>query len=133
MAPRHVLVIDDQPSIVHFLRCSLEERWLGCSVDVAQTSRQARALLRHNSYDVVVTDYQLHDGNGLQLAALVKERLGPVPVVLMTASPPAPLQAPSGLASNGITAMLRKPFDLAQLFDIIETAAPGDRQDAAYA
>jgi DNA-binding NtrC family response regulator len=133
MAPRHVLVIDDQPSIVHFLRCSLEERWLGCSVDVAHTSLQARALLRRNSYDFVLTDYQLHDGDGLQLAAMVKERLGPVPVVLMTASPPAPLQAPSGLARNGITAMLRKPFDLTQLFDIIETAAPGDRQDVRHA
>ena len=133
MAPRHVLVIDDQPSIVHFLRCSLEDRWSGCSVDVAHSSRQARALLQHNSYDVVLTDYQLRDGNGLELAALVKERQGSVAVVLMTASPPAPLQAASGLECNGIAAMLRKPFDLGQLFAIIERAADGGQQDVPYA
>lgn len=133
MAPRHVLVVDDQPSIVHFLRCSLEERWSDCSVDVASSSHQARHLLRTNSYDVVLTDYQLRDGDGLQVAALARERLGDVPIVLMTASPPAPLQLSCGPNGCAIAALLRKPFDLFQLYAILEKAAEGGQEDVIYA
>lgn len=132
MAPRHVLVIDDQPSLLFFLHCSLEERWPGCSVDSARTSKQARALLRRNSYDVILTDYELRDGNGVQLAALLHERAPGVPVVLMTASPVPFYESGTSLRTKGIAALLRKPFDLRQLYHTLETAVDHGDQGVAY-
>ena len=121
MTPTRLLVIDDQPSLLYFLRCSIEERWPGCVVDIAQNTNQAKALLGHWCYDAILTDYNLQDGTGLQLAALARKHLPAVPVLLMTASPTPLLETRIGHRHSDIHSLLRKPFDLTQLFEVLES------------
>jgi DNA-binding response OmpR family regulator len=131
MAPRHVLLIDDQPSLLHFLRHSIEDHWPGCVVDTADSTNDARALLRAGRYDVILTDYNLHDGTGLQLAAMARRRLPAVPILLMTASPTPTLEAKVGVRHGSIRSLLRKPFDLEQLYDALESLETHNGPDLA--
>ncbi len=120
MAPTRLLLIDDQPSLLHFLRGFLEDRWPGCLVDTAHSSGAARALLAGGYYDAIVTDYHLGKDTGLDLARYARERLPSVPVILMSASAQALAEAGAHAGSDGIRLLLRKPFDLGQLCAALE-------------
>jgi DNA-binding NtrC family response regulator len=115
-----VLVVDDQPCLLHFLRHSIQDRWPGCVVDIAGSGRDARALLRSSDYDVVLTDYHLGDATGLQLAALARRRCPTMPVLLMTGAPIEAI-ATRTRATAAVRRLLRKPLDLGQLYDAVES------------
>ena len=132
MTPTRLLVIDDQPSLLHFLRCSMEERWPGCVVDTAESADQARALIGRRRYDAILTDYDLRDGTGLQLAALARKRLPSVPVLLMTASPSPLLEARLGPRHTSVHSLLLKPFDLSRLFEVIESVPEAEDRTADF-
>ena len=65
-APRF-LVVDDQ--IVHRLcaRVILQHAWPGCVVEEANSLRWARAFLAERHYDLMLLDFHLPDGIGIEL------------------------------------------------------------------
>jgi len=121
MIPRNVLLIDDHPCLLHFLHCSLKDRWPGCLVDTAQSSRHARFLLKSNHYDLVLTDHDLRDGSGLEIVEMAQQLLPSSPIILMTARPTTVLEQYVAQETCGISILLRKPFDLQQLFLTLES------------
>ncbi|MGI6206903.1 MAG: response regulator [Anaerolineae bacterium] len=122
MAPQRVLLVDDQPSILHFLRCGLEEHWPACLVDVASSAEQAQPLLATRTYDAIVTDYHLGDGDGVELARLARQYLPEVSIVLVSASRSALAQAEAEALQAGVGSLLCKPFNLQQLLSALETS-----------
>lgn len=123
MAPQRILLVDDQPSILHFLRCGLEEHWPACLVDVAGSAEQAQPLLASQTYDAIVTDYHLGDGDGVQLARLAKQYLPRVSIVLVSASRHTLAAAEADARRAGVGLLLAKPFDLSQLVRALECPA----------
>ena len=128
MSPRHVLVVDDQPSLLHFLRHCIQDHWPGCVVDTAECGKDARALLHSGDYDVVLTDYHLGDATGLELAALARRRRPAMPVLLMTGAPIETIETRTRAAA-GVRRLLRKPLDLGQLYDAVESLETTDGSD----
>lgn len=82
----------------------------GWTVEALEAGDQAISMLERMdwSYDVVVTDLSLPGVDGRELARRVHERRPETPVVLMSGSDP-------GEAMKGRTAMLAKPFTMAEL------------------
>ena len=61
----HVLVVDDEPSILNTLKKALSLE--GYAVDVAGGVGIAEERLGKRGYDVVLLDVALPDGNGVEL------------------------------------------------------------------
>ena len=72
------------------------------------------------SCNCVITDVHMPGMNGLDLARLLTERPGGVPVVMITARSDLGLDA--GAAANGAICLLRKPFKTEALIDCLERA-----------
>jgi EAL domain-containing protein (putative c-di-GMP-specific phosphodiesterase class I) len=80
-----VLVVDDEAALLEIF-----SEWLGdagFSVRTAHDGRHAAALLDAMSFDVVLTDIQMPDTNGLELLRKVRQHHLDLPVLLITANP----------------------------------------------
>jgi DNA-binding NtrC family response regulator len=111
--PFHVLVVDDEPLI----RWSVTETLADLGLDVEQADCAATALQAITGaalpFDAVVLDLRLPDMKDLSLLATIRQLIPEAPVVLMTA-----FGTPEILADArqlGVSAVLNKPFELAEL------------------
>lgn len=80
-----VLVVDDSRAMRAYIRGALVES-LDCDVVEAASGFEALRLLPRDSYDVVVTDINMPDINGLELIRFVRssERYQRVPIVIIS-------------------------------------------------
>jgi CheY-like chemotaxis protein/anti-sigma regulatory factor (Ser/Thr protein kinase) len=87
----HVLVVEDSRTQALAIQLLLEDA--GFTVDVAGNGREALALLGQSRIagtdstcpDVVLTDLEMPEVNGLRLVETVRQQFSDLPVVLMTA------------------------------------------------
>ena len=79
-----VLVVDDSP-IDQRLAGGLLQKHFECTVAYAADGKQALAHMTEQLPDLVLTDLQMPEMNGLELVAAVKSDYPFVPVILMTA------------------------------------------------
>jgi signal transduction histidine kinase/ActR/RegA family two-component response regulator len=115
-AGRCILVIDDDPDVRQLLNDRL--RTAGYDVRVAVDGREALAALDETPFDGVLLDIGLPDTTGVAILRQIRERHPAMPVVMITA---AQARERAALAMEaGAQACLRKPFDVAQLTQVIE-------------
>ncbi|QEL15392.1 response regulator [Limnoglobus roseus] len=79
-----VLVVDDTPLDRHLAGALIQER-AGWTAVFAEDGRQALDLIRRDPPDLVLTDLQMPELNGLELVEAVRREHPGIPVVLMTA------------------------------------------------
>lgn len=60
-----ILIIDDDPQLNLMLKSALELK--GYTVDTAASGTQAKALYQKNTYDVIITDIIMPDGDGFEV------------------------------------------------------------------
>src|SRR5215216_3356987 len=106
-----VLAIDNEPSILEGMRALLTG-W-GCEVITAASLDAAREAMARRLPEVIVADYHLDEGNGLQaVAALRRAYAAEIPAVLVTADrSPAVREA----AAAATVHVLNKPLKPAAL------------------
>lgn len=78
-----VLVVEDSPTQAQQIQFLLEDA--GYSVDVAANGREALTDLERAPADLVVTDLEMPEMNGLKLVEEVRARYPSTPVILITA------------------------------------------------
>lgn len=78
-----LLVIDDEGDIRHLYAAELEEE--GHEVTTAAGCDEALALLRSQTFDLVVLDIQLDQESGLELLQRIAREREELPVILCTA------------------------------------------------
>ncbi|MFO0699247.1 MAG: response regulator [Nitrospira sp.] len=78
------LVVEDDPDIALGLQDLLE--FEGFQVDCAPTCRQAFASIAQNTYDVVLLDLGLPDGDGSSILNNLHASHPSLPVIILTAS-----------------------------------------------
>jgi len=80
-----ILAIDNEPRVLEGMR-ALMSRW-GCSVATAHGLAEAReSLKRFGAPDVVIADYHLDEGDGIEAIRILRDDLGrSVPAILATA------------------------------------------------
>ena len=118
-----VLVVDDDPAIVHLLELNLElEGHVPASVG---DGREVLARMREVRPDVVLLDIMLPYVDGWQVCEAIRAdpELGDTPVVLLTArTQSADLEHGQRV---GADAYVTKPFDPAEVLGWIERLATG--------
>ncbi|MGE5236233.1 MAG: sigma-54-dependent transcriptional regulator [Acidobacteriota bacterium] len=106
-----LLVIDDEPSLRELLSIVLEGE--GYGVRVASTYREASQLLSQETFDLVICDIVLPDGNGLDLLRSHHATRPDTSFVMITAhSTPAHMLTS---LREGAVEYLSKPFDVDEL------------------
>jgi DNA-binding NtrC family response regulator len=77
-----VLVVDDEPIIRDLLRAML--RKMKVEVDIAENGVEAQKKILANSYDLVITDINMPEMDGLALLKWIKKRKPAMETVVMT-------------------------------------------------
>ena len=79
---RRILVVDDEPRMIHFIRLNLEHD--GFEVSEAASGSQALAQLRDRLPDLVLLDVMMPDLDGFATLEMIRE-ISTVPVIMLTA------------------------------------------------
>jgi DNA-binding NtrC family response regulator len=61
-----ILIVDDEPTLVFFLRRGLSEADLNCEVEGVRSGEEALARLTFDKYRVLITDLKMPGINGLR-------------------------------------------------------------------
>ncbi|MEJ2085276.1 MAG: sigma-54 dependent transcriptional regulator, partial [Acidobacteriota bacterium] len=114
----HILVIDDEPSMLEFLSLLLEE--VGYEVTTADSVAAGRKTVSEGDFDLVLCDIIMPDGNGLDLLRDIKARNASTSVIMMTAytSTKSAIEA----MKRGAYDYVSKPFDVDELKVVIQKA-----------
>jgi DNA-binding response OmpR family regulator len=79
---RTILVVDDEPRMVHFIRLNLEHD--GFQVAEASSGGTALEQLRNHMPDLILLDVMLPDFDGFETLRMIRE-ISKVPVIMVTA------------------------------------------------
>lgn len=116
-----ILCVDDEPSVVT-LKCAILEA-AGHLATPATSAQDAMQKLESNSYDAVVTDWRLGDGDGRKVVQAAKSQSS-TPVVVVSGYVAEALQAAEPLADL----YLEKPVNPEELVTIVnELLRSGER------
>lgn len=84
--PSRLLVVEDNARHAGLMQEELEAELPEASVSLATTVAQARELLARESFDLCILDFQLPDGDGLEILRAIREEERDEAVVLVTTS-----------------------------------------------
>jgi CheY-like chemotaxis protein len=122
-----VLVVDDEPAI-RALVAKIVER-AGHPVDTARDGAEAIEKIEQTNYAVIVLDLMMPNIDGYGLIEHLKNREGTRPaVIVVSAGDSAALRQLDGAMVHSI---LRKPFDIDVLGDLITAAVKASQEESA--
>jgi two-component system chemotaxis response regulator CheY len=125
-----ILVVEDSASVRAFVRAVLEDAAFaatvgGCEVVEATSGFDAMRLLPRASYDLIVTDINMADINGLELIHFIRKsehHRGTPLVIISTQNTERDIERGLALGAN---AYLPKPFTAEQLKDLVRRYLSG--------
>jgi two-component system OmpR family response regulator len=107
----NVLLVEDEPGIVDFVRRGLEAE--GFAVVAALDGAEGERLALRGGYDAIVLDLMLPGRGGLEILASVRRATPNVPVIVLTARGEIEDRV-RGLEAGAVDYLV-KPFSLAEL------------------
>lgn len=114
-----VLVVDDSATMRSFLAAALEDVSPGIDVSEASSAMEALRRLPREPVDVVVTDVNMPDVNGLELIAFLRHSATLREVGIVVVSSEGSRADCDRAMRLGADAYLVKPFDPAALCEIV--------------
>jgi two-component system, OmpR family, response regulator len=106
-----LLVIEDEPGIVDFVRRGLEAE--GFAVQTALDGEEGERLALNGGFDAVVLDMMLPGRSGLEILASVRKAMPSLPVIVLTAR--GELEDRVAGLEAGAVDYLVKPFSMTEL------------------
>ena len=116
MATGRLLLVDDEPSVRKAVRRGLES-W-GYDVEEAGSCREAEEVARRTQTDLAVLDFNLPDGDALQLLPTLRATDSTLPVVILTGNGSIDLAVRA--IQEGADHFFTKPVKFAALEVVIE-------------
>ncbi len=110
-----ILVVDDDERLAHVVVIRLEREGWNCMV--ANTGRQALSILEAHQPDLVISDLNMPDGDGLNFIHSVR-RLSQIPIIVVSGFTDAYTEE---LSVYPEITRVQKPFDTTQLIELVET------------
>ena len=106
-----ILIIEDEITLNRTLQEGLSD--FGYQVDTAENYKDAEYFIDIRNYDLVLTDWMLPDGDGIELCKIVKNRSSRTAVVIISARDDKESEIEA--LKSGADDYIKKPFD----FDIL--------------
>ena len=106
-----ILIIEDEITLNRTLQEGLTD--FGYQVDTAENYKDAEYFIDIRNYDLVLTDWMLPDGDGIELCKIVKNRSSRTAVVILSARDDKESEIEA--LKSGADDFIKKPFD----FDIL--------------
>lgn len=105
----NILAVDDQKSMREMVRIVLQSS--GHNVTLAEDGVEAMAIARENNFDLVITDINMPNMNGISLVSKLKllEQYKFVPVLMLTTETSS--YKKDKAKAFGASGWLTKPFD----------------------
>jgi CheY-like chemotaxis protein/predicted regulator of Ras-like GTPase activity (Roadblock/LC7/MglB family) len=126
----NILIVDDEQQMQLALKYSLQKSAITYKLKVAEDGFAALDQLRHQPFDLVITDYMMPGMNGLELIEGIRALSPNMPVIVTSAHEGQDLQIL--LKEADIRYFLPKPFTIKNLQDMVEevlaTAATASKQ-----
>jgi len=120
---KRILIVDDERSMCEMLAILLKKE--GLQVCTAASRAEAADLLRAGPVELVLTDVQLPDGDGLEILRHVKAASPETAVVVMTAYGTTEMAVAA--RKLGAEAYILKPFDVDELRIVVRDALANRR------
>ncbi len=117
-SPLRVLVVDDEPAILRFLRTGLTAQ--GFVVSETELGKTALDLVRRKATDLVVLDLGLPDIDGLEVIRRVRDEGSPVPIIVLSSRDDESSKVTA--LDLGADDFVTKPFGIDELFARIRAA-----------
>ena len=79
-----ILIVDDNPSVRHYLRAILEQNtsWQVCGE--AKTGSEALEKVNQGAPDLILLDYQMPDLNGVEIVKRIVQQFPKIPILMVT-------------------------------------------------
>src|SRR4051812_32734228 len=82
----HILIVDDEPSVVYTLKCILEK--VGYRISTAANTEEMVASLNTEAIDVIICDLGLNDEKGTTVLQRAREMQPDVGQIMLTGYAP---------------------------------------------
>jgi DNA-binding response OmpR family regulator len=110
-----ILVIDDEYVIRTFLSEILS--FSGYETDIAASAQEGLTLYEKNSYDLVISDLNLPESSGWEVAKTIKSRTPLIPFILLSGWGIEVEDA--RLRECGIDRLISKPFQMDEIIEVV--------------
>jgi DNA-binding response OmpR family regulator len=121
----HILIVDDEDTLRHFLKLTLEDE--GYRVSEAADGQTALDLLARETFDLALVDLRMAGVDGLEVMRQFRQRSPETQIIILTAyaSVPSAVEA----LRHGAHDYLTKPFDTGELLaSVADGLARGQAQ-----
>jgi DNA-binding NtrC family response regulator len=117
----HLLLVDDDPSMIRVLT-HIIERSFGDTIEMQSLTApmQARDTIENELIDILLTDLEMPEINGLGLLRLAKARNALTQVLFVTGN--SSLDALADALELGATDYLLKPLDQTEVIELVTQA-----------
>ena len=115
---KQILIVDDDPSVQDVLSEIVSTYGLGALVAVS--AKEAIATLASQKVDVILLDISMPDIAGDQFLSFIRKKGFQVPVVVVSGQVDEEME--KRLKEAGISGIVRKPFEVADVIDAVEKA-----------
>ncbi len=112
---KKVLIIDDQPDILEVLTEIIEI--LDHEVVAISSGNNLDKKFQTNDFDIVITDYQMPDMTGVDIAKKVKSKYPDTKVYIISGY--HQLLSEEKMCEYGVSGLLDKPFEIEELKRIL--------------
>ncbi len=118
-----ILIVDDDPAILEILKMRLELE--NHRVIDVKTLPDAIAAVETHAFELAIIDYQLGNGNGIQLMEQAKQIQPDLPVIILTAH--GTIEKAVQAIQKGAYTYLTKPFDDEELIHHVRLGCEKNR------
>jgi len=108
---QHILIVEDSPTMRTLLTTALEDLDIPVKVTEAESGFDALRQLPRESYDLIVTDINMPDINGLELVSFVRNNAAYRGIPLVIVSTEGSERDRDKGVGLGADAYLVKPFE----------------------
>jgi DNA-binding NtrC family response regulator len=121
-----ILIIDDDPNLRKTLSDILRAK--GYTVSAARQADESFAMMKQNTFNVVLIDLKLPDMSGLEVLARIKAESPSTEAIIITGH--ATLESAIEATNKGAFSFIQKPYDVDQLMLHIRHAVEKQRAEA---
>ncbi len=126
---KRVLIVDDEPNVATMLSVALEKLGKDYIFEIAHSGPEALAKVEQREYALLITDYNMPELNGLDLAQAVRKISAGTQVILMTAYGTNRFR--NAIDHFELDGYIDKPFTADQIRQIVKNAVERTSQAQA--